>query len=205
MKPSPSIQKTRLGKLGRASHVKRLGLIAGECVSGIAAEKPWYIVAILTIIMSVATALGTYISSYLLLSTKLEEGRAMAAVDRKAKGAQLHCEKLLDAASLASEIEMRAEMESPGIAYPKFRNDVLAYERRAAALAPLLFEEELRSLKNATFYYYLLNSARILKAQRGRLDSPAQGGPDPNKYFQEVIKASSELASRYKDACTDRP
>lgn len=174
-------------------------------MSDIAAEKPWYVVAILTIIMSVATALGTYISSYLLLPTKVEEGRAMAAVDRKAKGAQLHCEKLLDAASLASEIEMRAERESPGTSFPKLRNDVLGYERRAAGLAPLLSEEELRSLKNETFYYARLNEARILKAREGKLDSPAQGGPDPDRYFREVIEASSVLASKYKSACMDRP
>ena len=76
-------------------------------------NKPWHIAWFLTIIMSLATGIGTVCSSYLLLYVKNEEEANRAETARKARGAEIHCDKLREAASLAAEIGFSADRGIP--------------------------------------------------------------------------------------------
>jgi hypothetical protein len=169
-------------------------------------EKPWYAVVILTAVMSVATAVGTFVSSYLLIPVKIKEDTAKAAVERKAKGAQLHCEKLQLAVSLATEITFRADRNySNYTQYNKLLNEQHALEKRAFELVPFLSENEAELLKITVQHHYVVTQMRTSKVPVGQRIPPREGGFDANNELNEMRNSAAKLASAYRTCCTESP
>lgn len=183
--------------------------------------RPWYVAAVLTIVMSIATAIGTAASSYLLLGIKMREEAEKAAVERRAKGEQLGCEKLLASASLAAEINFSADRGYPNavrasdiasgkatlgqFAVPEAQivAEQLAFEKRAAGLAPFLDESEAEVLNRTTLHHYVLTRLRtsdVVPVQR----LPSGGNSfDANSELNSIRTGAAELAAAYREKCTE--
>lgn len=169
-------------------------------------RPPWHVAVALTIIMSIATAVGTFASSYFLLPVKLREETAKAAVERKAKGAQLHCEKLQLSASLAAEIVFSADRGYSNKTLDKeLREEQLGLEKRSAELVPFLSEKEGDILNNITLHHYVITQMRTSKVPLNERAPPSQGGFDANEELKEVRDGSAKIAAAYRSDCTERP
>jgi len=184
-------------------------------------NKPWHIAWFLTIIMSLATGIGTVCSSYLLLYVKNEEEANRAETARKARGAEIHCDKLREAASLAAEIGFSADRGYPNIVrlddllagetfeqHQKVPREViideqLAYEKRASALVPLLTEEEAEILNRVTLHHYVVTRLRTNKVPAELRASPRDGGFDANQELQGIRDGGTSLAATYRQRCTE--
>lgn len=161
---------------------------------------------VLTIIMSIATAAGTYVSSYFLLPVKLKEEAEKAAVERKAKGMQLHCEKLQKSASLASEIRFSADRGY--VNNPQEQNildEQFALEKRAAELMPFLSEQEGEILNDVTLHHDVITKMRTSKVPANKRVPPARGGFDANAELNDIRGGADKLASAYRSRCTESP
>jgi len=169
-------------------------------------KKPWHVAVLLTVIMSIATAIGTFVSSYILLPVKMKEEAEKAAIERKAKGAQLHCEKLQLAASLAAEIEFSADRGySNRTPDDKLLAEQLLLEKRAAELVPFLVEGESEVLRKVTLHHYVVTQLRTSKVPVSQRVPPGQGGFDANNELDEVRRGAAALASSYRASCTENP
>lgn len=175
-------------------------------------NKPWHIALFLTITMSIATGIGTVCSSYLLLSVKNEEEANRAETARKARGAEMHCDKLREAASLAAEIEFSADRGYPNIVrlddllagetfeqHQKVPREViiaeqLGYEKRASALVPMLTEDEAKILNRMTLHHYVVTRLRTSKVPAGLRASPREGGFDANQELQGIRNGGASHA-----------
>lgn len=183
-------------------------------------NKPWHIAVALTLVMSLATGLGNLGSSYLLISAKNREEIDKAEIARKAKGAEMHCEKLREAASLAAEIEFSADRGYPNIVRlsdlmtgataeqlrkvpdQQVIDELLAYEKRASALIPLLTEEEAALLNRITLHHDVVTQLRTSKVPVEQRVSPRDGGFNANSELNDIRLSSSELAAAYRLRCT---
>jgi hypothetical protein len=129
---------------------------------------------VLAVVISFATAVGNLASSYVLFGTKVKEEAAKATVERRARGAQLHCEKLQQAASLAAEIDFRASRGDanamslgkllrgikPGkpsdTAWMETEKEQRAFEKRAFELMPFLEKSEAALMEEITLHHDVL-------------------------------------------------
>lgn len=184
-------------------------------------SKPWHVACFLTIVMSIATGIGTVCSSYLLLTIKNEEEVSRAEIARKARGAEMHCDKLREAASLAAEIEFSADRGYPNrvsisdlLAGETFEqhqkvpreviiDEQLAYEKRASALVPMLTENEARILNRVTLHHYVVTSLRTSKVPPELRASPREGGFNANEELQGIRDGGALLAATYRQICTE--
>lgn len=140
-------------------------------------KRPWCTVFLFTVAMSIATTIGTLISSYLLLSVKLKEETERAAVERRTKGTQIHCEKLQASAVLASQIDFSSDKGYPNSIHiadyianagkvlqnvpgRQIMAEELAFEKSASELLPFLLEPEAQILNRITLHHYVLTRLR---------------------------------------------
>lgn len=137
-------------------------------------RRSWYVAMILAVVMSFATAVGNLASSYVLFGTKVKEEAAKARVERRARGAQLHCEKLQQAASLAAEIDFRASRgdanamslgkllrgiktsKPSDTAWMETEREQRAFEKRAFELMPFLEKPEAALMEEITLHHDVL-------------------------------------------------
>jgi len=172
--------------------------------------------------MSIATGIGTYVSSYLLLSVKMKEETEKAAIERRAKGTQVRCEKLQASASLAAEIEFIADRGYPNtivasdivlgndkdettlVPDSKIVAEQLAFERRASELIPFLSEPEAEVLNRTTLHHYVVTRMRTSPAPATQRPPPSQGGLDANAELAGIRAGAARLAAAYRTACTER-
>ncbi|PYB70538.1 hypothetical protein DMX11_21950 [Pseudomonas sp. LB-090624] len=184
-------------------------------------SKRWHVAIFLTIVMSIATGIGNLCSSYLLLTVKNEEEMDRAEIARKARGAEMHCDKLREAASLAAEIEFSADRGYPNsisisdlLAGETFEqhqkvpreviiDEQLAYEKRASALVPMLTEEEARILNRVTLHHYVVTGLRTSKVPPELRASPREGGFNANEELQGIRDGGALLAATYRQICTE--
>lgn len=183
--------------------------------------RPWYIAVVLTIVMSIATAIGTAASSYLLLGIKMREEAEKAAVERRAKGAQLACEKLLASASLAAEINFSADRGYPNavhasdiasgkaipgqLAVPEAQiiSEQLAFEKRASELIPFLDESEAEFLNRMTLHHYVVTRLRTSDVPPEQRLPPGESSFDANTELAGIRAGAAELAAAYRAKCTE--
>lgn len=184
-------------------------------------KLPFRYAIVLTIVMSFATAIGTYLSSLLLISVKAKEEAEKVVIERKAKGMLLYCEKLQLAASLAAEIEFSADRGYPNritledIAFSaKNRNlqkvpesqiklDQLSKEKRASELIPFLSESEANVLNRITLHHYVVTQLRTSRVPVSYRIPPAQGGFNANDEINGIREGAAKLASIYRTKCTE--
>lgn len=147
-------------------------------------RRAWRVILILTLAMSVATVIGNIASSSILGQARLEEAQARATIERRAKGAQFHCEKLQQAASLAAEIDFRATRNEAGAAHPgtvpgKLRiirsarpdwgdieQEQRAFEKRTSQLIPFLEKTEALLLEEITLSHDALMTLQQTATER---------------------------------------
>jgi hypothetical protein len=164
-------------------------------------NRPWYVTVPLTVIVSIATTVGT---SYFLLPVKMTEEAEKAAVERKAKGAQLHCEKLQLSVSLASEIRFSADRGYSNTTLDsKLLNEQLTLEKRAAELTPFLSEQEGEILRHVALHHYVITQMRTSKVPVSERVPPSRGGFDANVELNEIRGGTDKLASAYRSRCTE--
>lgn len=150
-------------------------------------RRTWRVILILTVAMSVATVIGNIASSSILGGARLEEAQAKAAIERRAKGAQFHCEKLQQAASLAAEMDFRTTRnESAATSLGNlagkarinrtaradgsdFEQEQRAFEKRTSQLIPFLERTEALLLEEIT-----LSHDAIMNPQPGAGERPVQ-------------------------------
>lgn len=185
--------------------------------------RPWFAAVALTIVMSIATGIGTYASSYLLLSVKMKEETAKAVVERRSKGTQLHCEKLQSSAVLAAEIEFSANRGYPNAIFltdlafgvgkgrpqmvpeSKIVAEQLALEKRASELIPFLSEPEASILSTVTLHHNVVTAMRTSNVPHYQRTPPSQGGHNANDELQGIRDGAAKLASMYRTRCTEEP
>jgi len=184
-------------------------------------KGPWYVAAALTIVMSIATAIGTLASSYLLLGVKVREEADKAAVERRAKGAQLACEKLLASASLAAEINFSADRGYPNAVHAsdiasgkatlgqfsvpeaQIVAEQLAFEKRASGLVPFLDESEAEVLNRTTLHHYVVTRLRTSDAVPVQRLPSGGNSFDANSELNSIRVGAAELAAAYREKCTE--
>lgn len=186
-------------------------------------RRPWHIAAALTIVMSIATGIGNYVSQYLLLSVKSKEEAEKAVVERRAKGEQLHCDKLQGGATLAAQIEFSADRgypnavllsdlilgtdtgRAPKIPHAEIEAEQLALEKRAAEIIPFLAETEADILSRITLHHHVVTRMRSSKVPLNQRALPSDGGFDSNKELAGIREGAAKLASLYRAGCTAGP
>jgi hypothetical protein len=184
-------------------------------------NRPWHVAFALTVVMSIATAIGNFASTYLLLGAKMKEEAEMAAVERRAKGAQLACEKLQASATLAAEINFSADRGYPNairlsdivlgkaklgqLAVPKDQiiEEQRAFEKRASELIPFLAESDAEVLNRTTLHHFLVTSLRTSEVPSEQRVSPQKGGFDANTELAGIRDGAAKLATAYRAACTE--
>jgi hypothetical protein len=185
-------------------------------------KRHWAVAAALTIIMSISTAIGTLVSSYLMLPMKMKEEAEKAAVERKAKGMLTHCEKLQMSASLAAEIEFSADRGYPSISLTealaasaakkplpqkisdkKLLDVQLVLEKRSTELIPFLSESEAKILQSITLHHYVVTQMRTSKVPLNKRVPPSEGGFDGNDELNRIRAGAFELAKAYRSRCTE--
>lgn len=184
-------------------------------------KRHWLVAAALTVVMSVSTGIGTFASSYMMLPLKMKEEAEKAAVERKAKGMQIQCEKLQMSASLAAEIEFSADRGYPGsltealatpaankplplqISHKKLLDDQLALERRATELIPFLSEGEAKIIQSVTLHHYVVTQLRTSKVPPNERVPPNEGGFDANDELNLIRSGAVEMAKAYRSRCTE--
>ncbi|MEN3276323.1 MAG: hypothetical protein V7631_2113 [Massilia sp.] len=148
-------------------------------------RRVWRVILIFTLAVSVATAIGNIASSSILGGARLEEAQAKASIERRAKGAQFHCEKLQQAASLAAEIDFRVTRNEGGATslgsvpgklkinrtakadWSEIEQEQRAFEKRTSQLIPFLEKTEALLLEEIT-----LSHDAIMSLQRGGAERP---------------------------------
>lgn len=185
-------------------------------------KRHWFIAALLTIVMSISTGIGTFVASYLMLPMRMKEEAERAAVERRAKGMQTHCEKLQMSASLAAEIEFNADRGFPSISLSealaasaanrplpqkfsdkKLLDDQLALEKRATELIPFLSESEAKTLQSITLHHYVITQMRTSKVPLNERVPPREGGFDGNEELNHIRTGAVEMAKSYRNRCTE--
>nr|WP_152665027.1 hypothetical protein [Pseudomonas toyotomiensis] len=184
-------------------------------------KRPWHVVFALTIVMSVATAIGTSASTYLLLGAKMKEEAEMAAVERRAKGALLACEKLQASATLAAEISFsadrgypnairlsdialgKAKLRQPAVPNAQIIAEQLVFEKRASELIPFLAESDAEILNRTTLHHFVVTSLRTSEVPTEQRASPQEGGFDANAELAGIRDGAAKLAAAYRTACTE--
>lgn len=185
-------------------------------------KRPWFVVAALTVVMSISTGIGTFLSSYMMLPIKMKEESEKAAVERKAKGMQIHCEKLQISASLAAEIEFGADRGYPSISLTealaaraankslpkkisdkKLLDDQLALERRATELIPFLSESESKILQSVVLHHYVVTQMRTSNIQSNKRVLSSEGGFNASDELNQIRSGASEMAKAYRAKCTE--
>ncbi|WP_146172011.1 hypothetical protein [Pseudoduganella armeniaca] len=185
-------------------------------------KRPWFVAAALTIVMSVSTGIGTFVSSYVMLPMKMKEKAEKAVVERKAKGMQVRCEKLQMSASLAAEIQFAADRGYPSVSLAKalaakaankplsqkisdkrLLDDQLALEKRATELIPFLSESEAETLQSVVLHHFVLTQMRTSKAPENERVPPSAGGFDGNDELNRIRSGASEIARAYRARCTE--
>ncbi|WP_141243417.1 hypothetical protein [Vreelandella boliviensis] len=185
-------------------------------------KRPWHVAVALTVVMSIATTIGTSASSYLLLGAKMREETERAAVELRAKGSQLACEKLQASVTLAAEINFSADRgylnairlsDIPvgntslgGLAVPtaQINAEQLEFERRASELIPFLAESEAEILNRTTLHHYVVTSLRTSEVPLDQRVPPREGGFDANTELIGIRDGAARLADAYRIACTEQ-
>lgn len=184
-------------------------------------NKRWHVAALLTVVMAFATGIGNLGSSYLILSVKNQEESDRSEIARRAKGAELHCEKLREGASLAAEIEFSADRGYPdalrladllsdavgaqGKQNLTLASEQLAYEKRASALVPMLSEDEAKILSRVTLHHYVVTRMRTSTVPAEMRVPIAEGGFNANEELNGIREGGAELAASYRRQCTESP
>lgn len=185
-------------------------------------KRPWFVAAALTLVMSVATAIGTSISSYVMLPMKMKEEAEKAVVERKAKGMQVRCEKLQMSASLAAEIEFAADRGYPSVSLAealaakaankplprkisdkRLLDDQLALEKRATELIPFLSESEAETLRSVVLHHSVLTQMRTSKVPDNERVPPSAGGFDANDELNRIRSGAAAMSRAYRARCTE--
>lgn len=183
-------------------------------------NRSWPMVVLLTLLMAIATGIGNWFSSYLMLSSKSQEVINNAEISLRAKGAEVHCSALKDAASLASEIDFSADRGYPNIIVfseliqgkpieefrkvpdEQVRAEQLAFEKRASAIIPLLAEREVDILEKVTLNHYVVTQLRTSKIPPKQRASPREGGFNANDNIREIRDNARLMANIYRQKCT---
>lgn len=169
--------------------------------------------ALWTIVIAVATALGTGLSSYFMLPFAMQELSARASADRRAKGEELHCQTLRTAASLAAEINYAADRGyaatiPAGVVAPVppgLLADKIAFEKRAAQLTPLLTATEADWLDTVLLHHHVLVSMRTSAVPTNMRATAAEGGFEANAEIRQIRESTNRLAAHYRQNCTETP
>lgn len=185
-------------------------------------KRPWHVAVVLTVVMSIATAIGTSVSSYLLLGAKMREETERAAVERRAKGTQLACKKLQASATLAAEINFSADRGYPNairisdialenenleqieVPMTQIITEQLAFEKRASELIPFLAESQAEILNRTTLHHYVVTSLRASEVPPEQRVPPREGGFDANTELAGIRSGAARLAAAYRIACTEQ-
>jgi hypothetical protein len=163
-------------------------------------KRSWQVAMVVTVVMSMATAIGNVASSFILSSAKMKDEAAKAAIERRARGAQFHCEKLQQAASLAAEIEFRVsrseantmrlgkitgamKTSKPSEAgWSEAEAEQRVFEKRASELMPFLEKTEAGLMAEIALHHNVLTNPKQWGAERAvplRVStSAAASGPD---------------------------
>ncbi|MBP5958150.1 hypothetical protein ICA16_20950 [Pseudomonas anatoliensis] len=183
-------------------------------------NRSWPVIVVLTLLMAVATGVGNWISSYLMLSSKSQEVINNAEISLRAKGAEVHCEALKNAATLASEIDFSADRgyanaivfseliqgkpieEFRKISDEQVRAEQLQYEKRASAIFPLLAEDEEKILEQVTLNHYVVTQLRTSRVPLYQRTLPSEGGFNANTNLREIRENARTLANTYRTKCT---
>ena len=157
-----------------------------------------------------------------MLPLKMKEEAEKAAVERKAKGMQIQCEKLQLSASLAAEIEFSADRDYPSISLTealaasaankplpqkisdkKLLDDQLTLEKRATELIPFLSESEAKTLQSVTLHHYVVTQMRTCKVPLNERVSPSEGRFDANDELNRIRSGAFEMAKAYRSRCAE--
>jgi hypothetical protein len=182
-------------------------------------NKKWQVAVLLTVVMAFATGIGNLGSSYMLLFVKNQEEADKAEIARRAKGAGLHCEKLLESASLAAEIEFSADrgytdarrlidLFSDEAGTHRKQNltlasEQLAFEKRASALIPMLSEDEAKTLSQVTLHHYVVTRMRTSTVPPEMRVAVTEGGFDANEELNGIREGGAAIAASYRHQCTE--
>ncbi|CAM4051527.1 hypothetical protein BOTU111921_08930 [Bordetella tumbae] len=167
--------------------------------------------ALWTVVIAVATALGTALSSYFMLPFAMQELSARASAERRAKGEELHCQTLRTAATLAAEIHYAADRGYAatipvGVVAPMppgLLTDKVAFEKRAAQLTPLLTVNEAEWLDTVLLHHHVLVAMRTSEVPGHMRATPAEGGFDANAEIRQIREGTNRLAAHYRQSCTE--
>lgn len=183
-------------------------------------SRSWPMIVLLTMLMALASGIGNWISSYLMLSSKSQEVMNNAEISLRAKGTEVHCDALKDAASLASEIDFSADKGYAnaivlseliqGKAIEQFRKipdeqvraEQLAFEKRASTIIPLLSEYEEQILGEVTLNHYVVTQLRTSRIPPSERASPSDGGFNANNNLRGIRENARMLANIYRQKCT---
>ncbi len=152
----------------------------------------------------------------------MREETERAAVERRAKGAQLACDKLQASATLAAEINFSADrgylnaiqlsdfafgnksLGELSVPTAQINAEQLGFEKRASELIPFLAESEAETLSRTTLHHYVVTSLRTSEVPLEQRAPPREGEFDANTELAGIRDGAARLAAAYRIACTEQ-
>jgi len=173
---------------------------------------------IFTLSITIATGLGNVLSAFFMLDVKKQETEDNRLADARRRATELHCTKLEQSASLATEIVFRAdrgypntvtlsdliyagEMPAKRVSDEKIEEEQRDLEHKVFGLLPYLLPDEAQVLEKVTLQHIVVTGMRTSKIPVERRAPPSEGGFDFNNEMNELRSAGSVMGQMFREKC----
>ncbi|QIF15439.1 hypothetical protein [Escherichia coli] len=173
---------------------------------------------IFTLLITIATGLGNVLSAFFMLDVKKQETEDNRLADARRRATELHCTKLEQSASLATEIVFRAdrgypntvtladlnyggEMPAKRVSDEKIEEEQIELEHKVFGLLPYLLPDEAQVLEKVTLQHIVVTGMRTSKVPVERRAHPSEGGFDFNNEINELRSAGSLMGQMFREKC----
>ncbi|QIB19496.1 hypothetical protein G3M73_10010 [Escherichia coli] len=173
---------------------------------------------IFTLLITIATGLGNVLSAFFMLDVKKQETEDNRLADARRRATELHCTKLEQSASLATEIVFRAdrgypntvtladlnyggEMPAKRVSDEKIEEEQRELEHKVFGLLPYLLPDEAQVLEKVTLQHIVVTGMRTSKVPVERRAHPSEGGFDFNNEINELRSAGSLMGQMFREKC----
>lgn len=173
---------------------------------------------IFTLLITIATGLGNVLSAFFMLDVKKQETEDNRLADARRRATELHCMKLEQSASLATEIVFRAdrgypnrvtlsdliyggEMPAKRVSDEKIEEEQRDLEHKVFGLLPYLLPDEAQVMEKVTLQHIVVTGMRTSKVPVERRVPPSEGGFNFNNEMNELRSAGSLMGQMFREKC----
>ncbi|MCA7614678.1 hypothetical protein [Escherichia coli] len=173
---------------------------------------------IFTLLITFATGLGNVLSEFFMLDVKKQEAEDNLHADARRQATELHCTKLQESASLATEIMFRADRGYPNVVTledliygeqmpekrvpdEKIKEEQKNLEHQVFKLLPYLLPDEAQIMEKVMLQHSILTSMRTSKVPAEHRSALSEGGFNFNNEMHELRRAGTQMSQIFRERC----